>query len=74
MPAAQDIATAVGEAWRSLSDEVKLPYTKKAKADRKRYESQLRAIARSAAASAATTMTGAAAAANASATSSPENV
>ncbi|CAM9444821.1 unnamed protein product [Ectocarpus sp. 4 AP-2014] len=55
-----DIATAVGEAWRRLSDEMKLPYTKKAEADRKRYEDQLRAIARSAATSAATTTTGAA--------------
>ncbi|CAM9395719.1 unnamed protein product [Ectocarpus sp. 12 AP-2014] len=55
-----DIATAVGEAWRRLSDEMKLPYTKKAGADRKRYEDQLRAIARSAATSAATTMTSAA--------------
>ncbi|CAN0107349.1 unnamed protein product [Ectocarpus sp. 12 AP-2014] len=55
-----DIATAVGEAWRRLSDEMKLPYTKKAEADRKRYEDQLRAIARSAATSAATTTNGAA--------------
>lgn len=70
MSVAQDIASAVGEAWRRLSDETKLPYTKKAEADRKRYEDQLRAIARNAATSAATTTTtDAASAATAAATS-----
>lgn len=43
---------AVGEAWRGLSDEHRHPYTQRAKADRKRYEEQLCAIARSAAAAA----------------------
>ncbi|CAM9338206.1 unnamed protein product [Ectocarpus sp. 6 AP-2014] len=69
-----DIATAVGEAWRRLSDEMKLPYTKKAEADRKRYEDQLRAIARSAATSAATTTTGAASTATIAPTSFLRNV
>ncbi|CBJ30135.1 conserved unknown protein [Ectocarpus siliculosus] len=69
-----DIATAVGEAWRRLSDEMKLPYTKKAEADRKRYEDQLRAIARSAATSAATTTTGAAPTATIAPTSFLRNV
>lgn len=49
----------MGEAWRSLSDEKRLVYTKRAEADRKRYEDQLRAIARNAAA--ATEAAGAAA-------------
>lgn len=74
MPAAQEIATAVGEAWRRLSDEMKLPYTKKAEANRKRYEDQLRAIARSAATSAATTTTGAASTVTTAPTSVLRNV
>lgn len=46
------MGTVVGEAWRDLSKEEKLPYTERADADRKRYERELRAIARSAAAAA----------------------
>lgn len=42
----QDIGTVVGEAWRGLSDEKREVYTKRAEVDRKRYEGQLRAIAR----------------------------
>ena len=49
----QDIGTEVGEAWRGLSDGERAPYTKRAEADRKRYEGQLRAIARKAKAAAA---------------------
>eukprot|EP00903_Cladosiphon_okamuranus_P014150 g13150.t1 len=48
-----DIGAAVGEAWRGLPDEQRRPYTKRAEADRKRYEGQLRAIARKAAVAAA---------------------
>lgn len=49
----QEVGAAVGEAWRGLSDEQRLPYTQRAKADRKRYEEQLCKVARTAAAAAA---------------------
>lgn len=42
------MGTAVGEAWRGLSKEMKIPYTERAEADRNRYERELRAIARNA--------------------------
>ncbi len=45
----------MGEAWRRLSEEKRLVYTKRAEADRKRYEDQLCAIARNAAAATAAT-------------------
>eukprot|EP00752_Nemacystus_decipiens_P005827 g5267.t1 len=49
-----DIGTAVGKAWRGLSDEERSPYTRQAEANRKRYQDQLCAIAREAAAASAT--------------------
>ncbi|CAM9739038.1 unnamed protein product [Pylaiella littoralis] len=47
-----ELGAAVGEAWRGLSDEQRLPYTQRAKASRERYKGQLCTIARNAVAAA----------------------
>lgn len=52
LSARQELGAAVGEAWRGLSDEQRLPYTQRAKASRERYKGQLCTIARNAVAAA----------------------